>query len=167
VVLDETDCMVNVAKYFLQFTQSESCGKCVPCRIGTKRLLEILTRITEGKGRASDIDLLETLSSDVKTSSLCGLGQSAPNPVLSTIKYYRDEYEAHIHEKRCPAGVCKDLLTYSIIEDACKGCTACTLVCPAGAITGEKKKPHTINADLCIKCGACFDKCKFKAIKKG
>jgi NADH:ubiquinone oxidoreductase subunit F (NADH-binding)/(2Fe-2S) ferredoxin len=167
VVLDETDCMVNVAKYFLQFTQSESCGKCVPCRIGTKRLLEILTRITEGKGRASDIDLLETLSSDVKTSSLCGLGQSAPNPVLSTIKYYRDEYEAHIHEKRCPAGVCKDLLTYSIIEDACKGCTACTLVCPAGAITGEKKKAHKINADLCIKCGACFDKCKFKAIKKG
>jgi NADH:ubiquinone oxidoreductase subunit F (NADH-binding)/NAD-dependent dihydropyrimidine dehydrogenase PreA subunit/(2Fe-2S) ferredoxin len=167
VVLDETDCMVNVAKYFLQFTQSESCGKCVPCRIGTKRLLEILTRITEGKGRASDIGLLETLSSDVKTSSLCGLGQSAPNPVLSTIKYCRDEYEAHIHEKRCPAGVCKDLLTYSIIEDACKGCTACTLVCPAGAITGEKKKPHTINADLCIKCGACFDKCKFKAIKKG
>ncbi|HUJ17025.1 MAG TPA: NADH-quinone oxidoreductase subunit NuoF [Nitrospirota bacterium] len=167
VVLDETDCMVNVAKYFLQFTQSESCGKCVPCRIGTKRLLEILTRITEGKGRASDIDLLETLSSDVKTSSLCGLGQSAPNPVLSTIKYYRDEYEAHIRDKKCPAGVCKDLLTYSIIEDACKGCTACTLVCPAGAITGEKKKPHTINPDLCIKCGACFDKCKFKAIKKG
>jgi NADH:ubiquinone oxidoreductase subunit F (NADH-binding)/(2Fe-2S) ferredoxin len=167
VVLDETDCMVNVAKYFLQFTQSESCGKCVPCRVGTKRLLEILTRITEGKGRASDIDLLQTLSSDVKTSSLCGLGQSAPNPVLSTIKYFRDEYEAHIHEKRCPAGVCKDLLTYSIIEDACKGCTACTLVCPSGAITGEKKKPHTINPDLCIKCGACFDKCKFKAIKKG
>ncbi|HEX9113401.1 MAG TPA: NADH-quinone oxidoreductase subunit NuoF, partial [Nitrospirota bacterium] len=167
VVLDETDCMVNVAKYFLQFTQSESCGKCVPCRVGTKRLLEILTRITEGKGRESDIELLETLSSDVKTSSLCGLGQSAPNPVLSTIKYYRDEYEAHIREKRCPAGVCKDLLTYSIIEDACKGCTACTLVCPAGAITGEKKKAHKINADLCIKCGACFDKCKFKAIKKG
>jgi NADH:ubiquinone oxidoreductase subunit F (NADH-binding)/(2Fe-2S) ferredoxin len=167
VVLDETDCMVNVAKYFLQFTQSESCGKCVPCRIGTKRLLEILTRITEGKGRATDIDLLQTLSSDVKTSSLCGLGQSAPNPVLSTIKYFRDEYEAHIHEKRCPAGVCKDLLTYSIIEDACKGCTVCALACPSGAITGEKKKPHKINQDLCIKCGACFDKCKFKAIKKG
>ena len=167
VVLDETDCMVNVAKYFLQFTQSESCGKCVPCRIGTKRLLEILTRITEGRGREGDIDLLETLSSDVKTSSLCGLGQSAPNPVLSTIKYYRDEYEAHIYEKRCPAGVCKDLLSYSILEEFCKGCTACTRVCPAGAIVGEKKKPHKIIQDICIKCGACFETCKFKAIKKG
>jgi NADH:ubiquinone oxidoreductase subunit F (NADH-binding)/NAD-dependent dihydropyrimidine dehydrogenase PreA subunit len=167
VVLDETDCMVNVAKYFLEFTKSESCGKCVPCRIGTKRLLEILTRITEGRGREGDIDLLETLSSDVKTSSLCGLGQSAPNPVLSTIKYYRDEYEAHIYEKRCPAGVCKDLLSYSILEEFCKGCTACTRVCPAGAIIGEKKKPHKIVQDICIKCGACFETCKFKAIKKG
>jgi len=167
VVLDETDCMVNVAKYFLEFTKSESCGKCVPCRIGTKRLLEILTRITEGKGREGDIDLLETLSSDVKTSSLCGLGQSAPNPVLSTIKYYRDEYEAHIFEKRCPAGKCKDLLSYGIIEEFCKGCTACTRVCPAGAIIGEKKKPHKIIQDICIKCGACFETCKFKAIKKG
>ncbi len=167
VVLDETDCMVNVAKYFLQFTQSESCGKCVPCRVGTKRLLEILTRITEGKGREGDIELLETLSTDVKTSSLCGLGQSAPNPVLSTIKYYRDEYEAHIFEKRCPAGVCKDLLSYSILEEFCKGCTACTRVCPAGAIIGEKKKPHKIIQDICIKCGACFETCKFKSIKKG
>ncbi len=167
VVLDETDCMVNVAKYFLQFTQSESCGKCVPCRVGTKRLLEILTRITEGRGREGDIELLESLSSDVKTSSLCGLGQSAPNPVLSTIKYYRDEYEAHIYEKRCPSGVCKDLLSYSIIEEFCKGCTACTRVCPAGAIIGEKKKPHKIIQDICIKCGACFETCKFKAIKKG
>ena len=167
VVLDETDCMVNMAKYFLEFTKSESCGKCVPCRVGTKRLLEILTRITDGKGRKGDIDLLETLSSDIKTSSLCGLGQTAPNPILSTIKYYRDEYEAHINEKRCPAGVCKDLLTYSIIEAACTGCTACARVCPVVAITGEKKKPHVINQDLCIKCGACFDKCKFKAIKKG
>jgi NADH:ubiquinone oxidoreductase subunit F (NADH-binding)/(2Fe-2S) ferredoxin/Pyruvate/2-oxoacid:ferredoxin oxidoreductase delta subunit len=167
VVLDETDCMVNVAKYFLEFTKSESCGKCVPCRIGTKRLLEILTRITEGKGREGDLDLLETLSSDVKTSSLCGLGQSAPNPVLSTIKYFRDEYEAHIFEKRCPAGVCKDLLSYGILEEFCKGCTACTRVCPAGAIIGEKKKPHKIIQDMCIKCGACFETCKFKAIKKG
>ncbi len=167
VVLDETDCMVNVAKYFLEFTKSESCGKCVPCRIGTKRLLEILTRITEGKGREGDIDLLETLSSDVKTSSLCGLGQSAPNPVLSTIKYFRDEYEAHIFEKRCPAGVCKDLLSYGILEEFCKGCTACTRVCPAGAIIGEKKKPHKIIQDMCIKCGACFETCKFKAIRKG
>jgi len=167
VVLDETDCMVNVAKYFLEFTKSESCGKCIPCRIGTKRLLEILTRITEGKGREGDIELLETLSTDVKTSSLCGLGQSAPNPVLSTIRYYRDEYEAHIYEKRCPAGVCKDLLSYSILEEFCKGCTACTRVCPAGAIIGEKKKPHKIIQDICIKCGACFETCKFKAIKKG
>ena len=167
VVLDETDCMVNMAKYFLEFTKSESCGKCIPCRIGTKRLLEILTRITEGKGREGDIELLETLSSDVKTSSLCGLGQSAPNPVLSTIRYYRDEYEAHIYEKRCPAGVCKDLLSYSILEEFCKGCTACTRVCPAGAIIGEKKKPHKIIQDICIKCGACFETCKFKAIKKG
>jgi len=167
VVLDETDCMVNVAKYFLEFTKSESCGKCIPCRIGTKRLLEILTRITEGKGREGDIELLETLSSDVKTSSLCGLGQSAPNPVLSTIRYYRDEYEAHIYEKRCPAGVCKDLLSYSILEEFCKGCTACTRVCPAGAIIGEKKKPHKIIQDICIKCGACFETCKFKAIKQG
>jgi NADH:ubiquinone oxidoreductase subunit F (NADH-binding)/NAD-dependent dihydropyrimidine dehydrogenase PreA subunit/(2Fe-2S) ferredoxin len=167
VVLDETDCMVNMAKYFLEFTKSESCGKCIPCRIGTKRLLEILTRITEGKGREGDIELLETLSTDVKTSSLCGLGQSAPNPVLSTIRYYRDEYEAHIYEKRCPAGVCKDLLSYSILEEFCKGCTACTRVCPAGAIIGEKKKPHKIIQDICIKCGACFETCKFKAIKKG
>ncbi|MDA8424150.1 MAG: NADH-quinone oxidoreductase subunit NuoF [Nitrospiraceae bacterium] len=167
VVLDETDCMVNVAKYFLQFTQSESCGKCIPCRVGTKRLLEILTRITEGKGREGDIELLESLAADVKTSSLCGLGQSAPNPVLSTIRYYRDEYEAHIYEKRCPAGVCKDLLSYSILEEFCKGCTACTRVCPAGAIIGEKKKPHKIIQDICIKCGACFETCKFKAIKKG
>ncbi len=167
VVLDETDCMVNVAKYFLEFTQSESCGKCIPCRIGTKRLLEILTRITEGKGREGDIDLLESLSSDVKTSSLCGLGQSAPNPILSTIKYFRDEYEAHIYEHRCPAGVCKDLLTYSILEEFCKGCTACVRVCAAGAIIGDKKKPHKIVQDLCIKCGACFETCKFKAVKKG
>ncbi len=167
VVLHETDCMVNVAKYFLQFTQSESCGKCIPCRVGTKRLLEILTRITEGKGREGDIELLESLAADVKTSSLCGLGQSAPNPVLSTIRYYRDEYEAHIYEKRCPAGVCKDLLSYSILEEFCKGCTACTRVCPAGAIIGEKKKPHKIIQDICIKCGACFETCKFKAIKKG
>jgi NADH-quinone oxidoreductase subunit F len=167
VVLDDTDCMVNVAKYFLQFTQAESCGKCVPCRVGTKRLLEIMTRITEGRGREGDIELLECLSSDVRTTSLCGLGQGAPNPILSTIRYYRDEYEAHIYEKRCPAGVCKDLLSYAILEEFCKGCTACMRVCPAGAIVGEKKKPHKIIQDICIKCGACFETCKFKAIKKG
>lgn len=166
VVLDETDCMVNIAKFFLEFTQAESCGKCVPCRIGTKRLLEILTRITKGQGREGDIELLEKLSSDVKLASLCGLGQTAPNPVLSTIKYFRDEYEAHIRDKKCPAKVCKDLLTFYIIEEFCKGCGACLRACPAGAITGEKKKPHRINPEVCIKCGACFDVCKFDAVKK-
>jgi NADH-quinone oxidoreductase subunit F len=167
IVLNETDCMVNVAKYFLQFTQSESCGKCVPCRIGTKRLLEILKRITSGRGKPEDIEKLEKLSHDIKASSLCGLGQTAPNPVLSTLHYFRNEYEAHIHDKRCPAGVCKDLLTYTIIEEFCKGCGMCLRVCPSGAIVGEKKKPHKIIPDICIKCGACFEVCKFKAIRKG
>ena len=167
VVMDETDCMVNIAKYFLEFTQAESCGKCVPCRIGTKRLLEILQRITDGRGRPGDVELLEKLSNDVRSASLCGLGQTAPNPVLSTLRYFRNEYEAHIHEKRCPAGVCKNLLTYSILEEFCKGCTMCARVCPAGAIVGEKKKPHKIIEEICVKCGACFEICKFKAVKKG
>jgi NADH:ubiquinone oxidoreductase subunit F (NADH-binding)/Pyruvate/2-oxoacid:ferredoxin oxidoreductase delta subunit/(2Fe-2S) ferredoxin len=167
IVLNETDCMVNVAQYFLQFTQSESCGKCVPCRIGTKRLLEILKRITSGRGKPEDIEKLEKLSRDIKASSLCGLGQTAPNPVLSTLHYFRNEYEAHIHDKRCPAGVCKDLITYTIIEEFCKGCGMCLRVCPSGAIVGEKKKPHKIIPDICIKCGACFEVCKFKAIRKG
>lgn len=167
IILDETDCMVNVAQYFLQFTQSESCGKCVPCRIGTKRLLEILKRITSGRGKPEDIEKLEKLSHDIKASSLCGLGQTAPNPVLSTLRYFRSEYEAHIHDKKCPAGVCKDLLTYTIIEEFCKGCGMCLRVCPSGAIIGEKKKPHKIIPDICIKCGACFEVCKFKAIRKG
>ncbi|MBI4654353.1 MAG: NADH-quinone oxidoreductase subunit NuoF [Nitrospirae bacterium] len=166
IVLDEDDCMVNVAKYFLQFTQSESCGKCVPCRIGTKRLLEILDRITKGLGKVDDIEILEKLSSDVKATSLCGLGQTAPNPVISTLKYFRDEYETHIKDKKCPAKVCKDLLTYFIMEATCTGCVACMRACPAGAITGEKKKPHVINQEICIKCGACFDVCKFKAVEK-
>jgi len=167
VVLDENDCMVNIAKFFLQFTQSESCGKCVPCRIGTKRLLEILERITSGHGREGDIDLLQDLANDVKATSLCGLGQTAPNPVLSTIKYFRDEYEAHISKKKCPAGVCKDLLSYKVLAEFCKGCGMCKRVCPANAITGEKKQPHTIDAEVCVKCGACFEACKFKAIGKG
>ncbi len=166
VVLDETDCMVNIAKFFLEFTRAESCGKCVPCRIGTKRLLEILERITKGEGKPGDIALLEEMSVDIKMASLCGLGQTAPNPVLSTIKYFRHEYEAHINEKRCPAGVCKDLLTYSVLEEFCKGCGACLRACPAGAIKGEKKKPHIIDPSVCIKCGACLDVCKFKAVKK-
>jgi NADH-quinone oxidoreductase subunit F len=163
IVLDEDDCMVNVAKYFLSFTQAESCGKCVPCRIGTKRLLEMLDRITKGKGKEGDIELLEKLSSDVKSASLCGLGQTAPNPVLSTIKYFRHEYEAHL-EGKCPAKACRDLLTYNIIEEFCKGCGACLRACPAGAITGEKKQPHKIAPEICVKCGACFDVCKFKAV---
>lgn len=167
VVLDENDCMVNIAKFFLQFTQSESCGKCVPCRIGTKRLLEILERITSGHGREGDIDLLQDLANDIKATSLCGLGQTAPNPILSTIKYFRDEYEAHITKKKCPAGVCKDLLSYVIIAEKCKGCGACKRVCPAGAISGEKKQAHTIDTDICVRCGACFEACKFKAIGKG
>jgi NADH:ubiquinone oxidoreductase subunit F (NADH-binding) len=166
VVLDETDCMVNIAKFFLEFTQSESCGKCVPCRIGTKRLLEILTRITEGNGRPGDIELLMELASDVKDASLCGLGMSAPNPVLSTIRYFRHEYEAHINEKRCPSAVCRALITFGIIEKNCTGCGACRRACPVEAIAGEKKKPHVIDQSKCVKCGSCFDVCKFKAVFK-
>jgi len=165
IVLDEDDCMVDVARYFLRFTQSESCGKCVPCRIGTKRLLETLDKIAKGQGTHKDMELLETLGRDVKAASLCGLGQGAPNPVLSTLKYFRHEYEAHI-EGRCPAKVCKELLTYYILEEFCKGCMVCLRACPAGAITGEKKKPHRISQDACIKCGACFDVCKFNAVAK-
>ncbi len=167
VVLDEDDCMVNIAKFFLQFTQSESCGKCTPCRIGTKRLLEILERITSGHGRKGDIKLLENLSNDIKATSLCGLGQTAPNPILSTIEYFRDEYESHIIKKKCPAGVCKDLLSYTVLADFCKGCGLCKKACPADAISGERKEPHNIDPDLCVKCGACFEACKFKAIGKG
>jgi NADH-quinone oxidoreductase subunit F len=167
VVLDENDCMVNIAKFFLQFTQAESCGKCIPCRIGTKRLLEILERIASGYGRDEDLELLTNLSYDIKATSLCGLGQTAPNPILSTIKYFRDEYESHIRMKKCPAGVCRDLLDYVVLEQFCKGCGACKRVCPSGAISGERKEVHSIDSELCVKCGACFEACKFKAIGKG
>jgi NADH-quinone oxidoreductase subunit F len=166
VVLDETDCMVNMARFFLEFTQAESCGKCPPCRIGTKRLLEILTRITEGKGRSGDIELLTELASDIKETSLCGLGMSAPNPVLTTIRYFRHEYEAHINAKRCPAKVCRNLLTFFIREDLCVGCHACFKACPSGAISGTLKKTHRIDIATCVRCGACYDTCKFNAVLK-
>jgi NADH-quinone oxidoreductase subunit F len=166
VVLDETDCMVSIAKFFLTFTQQESCGKCVPCRIGTKRLLEILTRITEGNGRKGDIELLLELAEDVRDSSLCGLGMSAPNPVISTIKYFRHEYEAHINRKKCPAKVCNKLLTFFIRQDQCVGCGMCAKACSVKAITGEMKQPHSIDGSLCIKCGSCYDVCKFNAVIK-
>ena len=165
IVLDEDDCMVNITKYFLQFTEEESCGKCVPCRVGTKRLLEILERITEGKGRPGDLELLEDLGDKVVDASLCGLGKSAPNPILSTIRYFREEYEAHL-EGRCPARQCKALLTYTIFPELCKGCGACRRACAAGAISGEKKEPHVIDQSKCVKCGACYDVCKFGSVGK-
>jgi len=164
VVMDETTCMVEVARFFLDFTYKESCGKCTFCRIGTKRMLEILTRITQGEGKEGDIERLEELAYQIKDSSLCGLGQTAPNPVLTTIKYFRDEYEAHIRDKKCPALSCKKLLTYEIIPDKCTGCMVCKRGCPVEAIEGEKKLPHFIKQDLCIKCGDCYAKCKFDAI---
>ena len=166
IVMDEDNCMVDIAKFFLEFTVDESCGKCTPCRIGTKRMYEILDKITKGKATLEDLDRLEELCYHVKANSLCGLGQTAPNPVLSTLRYFRDEYIAHIVEKRCTAGVCKDLLSYEIQADKCKGCTACARVCPAGAISGSVKNPHTIDKSKCLKCGDCIEKCRFGAIIK-
>lgn len=167
VVMDSGTCMVDVARFFLNFTQNESCGKCTFCRIGTRRMLEILTRITEGKGEAEDIVKLEELATNIIKGSLCGLGQTAPNPVLTTLRYFKDEYLAHIEEKRCPAGVCTSLLRYEVIADKCVGCTACARKCPVSCISGSVKQAHVIDQDKCIKCGACFKACKFEAISKG
>ncbi|MBD3349567.1 MAG: NADH-quinone oxidoreductase subunit NuoF [Candidatus Eisenbacteria bacterium] len=164
VVMDDSTCMVDIARFFLNFTQDESCGKCTFCRVGTKRMLEVLERICGGEGREGDIELLEELGEKIVSSSLCGLGQTAPNPVLTTLKYFRDEYEAHIREKRCPAGVCKALITYEIDPEKCTGCTLCARVCPTGAASGEKKQPHTIDQELCTKCDACRRACKFDAV---
>ena len=164
IVMDDTTCMVDIAKFFLEFTVDESCGKCTPCRVGTKRLLEILNKITSGNGTLEDIDKMEELCYYIKENSLCGLGQTAPNPVLSTLKYYRDEYEAHVVEHRCPAGACKALTNYSIVADKCKGCTLCARNCPVGAISGSVKQPHVIDTTKCIKCGVCMEKCKFGAV---
>ncbi|WP_444658636.1 NADH-quinone oxidoreductase subunit NuoF [Caproiciproducens sp. R2] len=166
IVMDDTTCMVDIAKFFLEFTVDESCGKCTPCRIGTRRLLEVLEKITSGNGAMEDLDRLEELCYYLKENSLCALGQTAPNPVLSTLRYFRDEYVAHVTEHRCPAGVCKALTNYFILEDKCRGCTLCARNCPVGAITGSVKVPHVIDTKKCIKCGACMEKCKFSAIIK-
>ncbi|MCG8473723.1 MAG: NADH-quinone oxidoreductase subunit NuoF [Desulfobacterales bacterium] len=166
IIMDEEDCMVSIAKFYLDFTVEESCGKCTPCRIGNKRLYETLEKITQGKGSLDDLDRLRDLSTVIKDTALCGLGQTSPNPVLSTLDNFYDEYLAHVSEKRCPAGQCKDLITYVIDHDVCKGCTLCARNCPVDAVRGERKMPHTIDVSLCIKCGLCYENCKFGAISK-
>ena len=167
IVVDEDTCMVDFARFFLDFTCNESCGKCTPCRIGNNELLEILTRICEGKGKMEDLDRLEELSHYIKENSLCGLGQSSPNPVLSTLRYYRDEYIAHIRDKKCPAGVCKALAKYEIDKSKCIGCSACARACPVNAIFGEIRKPFEIDQSICVKCGKCKETCRFGAVMKG
>jgi ferredoxin len=164
IVMDEGTCMVDIARFFMEFIQEESCGKCVPCRVGTRRILEILQDICAGKGKDDDIETLKMLCTNIKENSLCGLGQGAPNPVVSTLTYFLDEYEAHIYEKRCPAHVCRALIKYEIMDGICTGCTVCARNCPANAITGERKQTHHIDPDLCIKCGICYQLCAFGAI---
>ena len=166
IVMDDSKCMVNLAKFYLGFTVDESCGKCTPCRIGTKRMLEILEKITDGKGETEDIDKLERLAINIKNASICGLGQTAPNPILSTLKYFKDEYKAHILDEKCPAGECKAFANIQIDPEKCKGCGICKRQCPVSAISGEVKQPHKINPDKCIKCGACITVCPFHAINK-
>lgn len=165
VVMDEDTCMVDIARFFMEFIQDESCGKCIPCRVGTRRMLEILTRICDGKGEDGDIERLEGLCEEIRVDSLCGLGQGAPNPVLSTLKHFRDEYEAHIYEKRCPAKTCRALISYKILEDVCTGCTVCSRNCPVNAISGERRQPHHIDPDICIRCGICAQVCNYNAIE--
>jgi NADH-quinone oxidoreductase subunit F/NADP-reducing hydrogenase subunit HndC len=164
VIMDEETCMVDIARFFMDFTQDESCGKCTPCRVGTRRILEILNRICEGKGQPDDIETLEYLCQQIKDDSLCGLGQGAPTPVVSTLKHFRAEYEAHIFEKRCPAKVCKSLIRYEIIDGTCTGCTVCARNCPVNAISGERKSTHVIDPDVCVRCGICMQVCNFDAI---
>ncbi|HRT83871.1 MAG TPA: NADH-ubiquinone oxidoreductase-F iron-sulfur binding region domain-containing protein, partial [Bacteroidales bacterium] len=164
IVMDEDDCMVSVAKFYLEFTVDESCGKCAPCRVGNKRLHEMLEKICSGKGTLEDVEYLKNLGNVIKDTALCGLGQTSPNPVLSTIEHFYDEYKAHVTERICPAGQCKALKLYTILADKCTGCTACARSCPVGAISGEKRQAHVIDAEKCIRCGACYDKCKFSAI---
>jgi NADH:ubiquinone oxidoreductase subunit F (NADH-binding)/Pyruvate/2-oxoacid:ferredoxin oxidoreductase delta subunit len=166
IVMDEDTCMVDLARFFLDFTQEESCGKCTPCRIGTKRMLEVLERITKGKGSPGDIEKLEELAFSIKDSAFCGLGKAAPNPVLSTLRFYRDEYEAHIYDKKCPAGVCRDLLSIEIDKETCRSCGICKRICPVNAISGNRDKPYEINQELCTKCGLCIENCPFNAIAK-
>ncbi len=166
IVMDEHTCMVDMARFFMDFVQEESCGKCPPCRVGTRHLRDILTRICSGQGRETDLDELDALSRDVKTGSLCGLGQTAPNPVLSTIRYFRDEYEAHIRAHRCPAKVCRGLFQYEIVPATCTGCGVCAKNCPVDAITGARRQPHLIDQTKCVKCGLCFEKCSYGAIAK-